>query len=181
VIWLTGTPATAGTGRSCWPELALGIAEAQERDAALRHLTGCAECRRLVAELTTVGDELLLLAPTRQPPPGFASRVLAATVAEPPPRRRPRPIRARRWWLATAAASVVLAAGLGAGSVLLATADERRLADSYQAVLSQGQGSFFAAAPLQGAQGRAGTVFGYQGRPSWVVVTLYASGEPKGR
>jgi len=36
--------------------------------------------------------------------------------------------------------------------VFLATAGDRRLAASYQAVLSQGQGSFFAAAPLQGAR-----------------------------
>ena len=53
------------------------------------------------------------------------------------------------WW---AAAAVVLAATLSAGSVFLATAGDRRLAASYQAVLSQGQGSFFAAAPLQGAR-----------------------------
>jgi hypothetical protein len=39
-------------------------------------------------------------------------------------------------------------------------------------VLRQGQGSFFAAAPLQGSQGRVGTVFGYQGQPSWAMVTL---------
>jgi hypothetical protein len=47
--------------------------------------------------------------------------------------------------------------------MFLATAGDRRLAASYQAVLSQGQGSFFAAAPLKGARGRVGTVFGYQG------------------
>jgi hypothetical protein len=56
--------------------------------------------------------------------------------------------------------------------VFLATAGDRRLADGYQAVLRQGQGSFFAAAPLQGSQGRVGTVFGYQGQPSWATVTL---------
>jgi hypothetical protein len=44
--------------------------------------------------------------------------------------------------------------------------------NSYQSVLSQGQGSFFAAAPLQGPEGRVGTVVGYQGQPSWVMVTL---------
>jgi len=32
-------------------------------------------------------------------------------------------------------------------------------------VLSQGQGSFFAAAPLKTARGRVGTVFGYRGWP----------------
>ena len=76
---------------------------------------------------------------------------------------------------------MVLAAGLGGGSVFLATTGDRRLAASYQAVLSQGQGSFFAAAPLKGARGRVGTVFGYQGQPSWVMTTLQPSIQEEGR
>jgi hypothetical protein len=158
--------------RELAPEFALGVAEGEERDAVLRHLGGCAGCRQLVSELSSVGDELLLLAPAREPPPGFESRILGR-LAEP---RRPRPLPSlgRRRWMAVAAA-VVLAAVVGAGSVLLATAGDRRLADGYQAVLRQGQGSFLAAAPLAGGQGRVGTVFGYQGRPSWVMVTLQPS------
>jgi hypothetical protein len=161
-------------------ELALGIAEGEERDAALRHLSGCGGCRRLVSELSLVGDELLQLAPASAPPAGFESRVLAQ-VTEPPRRWSVQPL-ARRWQrMATAAAAVVLAATLGAGSVFLATAGDRRLADGYQAVLSQGQGAYFLAAPLQGTQGRVGTVFGYQGHPSWVMVTLQPSIPKKGR
>src|SRR4051794_37860831 len=53
-------------------ELALGIADGAERAAALEHLAGCAECRRAVAELSDVTDELLLLAPEREPPPRTA-------------------------------------------------------------------------------------------------------------
>ena len=156
--------------RELAPELALGIAEGEERGAALRHLGGCAGCRQLVSELSSVGDELLLLAPAKEPPPGFESRVLGKLIPPATPRWR-QPF-ARRWrWLAVAAA-VVLAAAFGGGSVLLATAADRQLADSYQSVLRQGQGSFFAAAPLQGSQGRVGTVFGYQGQPSWAMVTL---------
>src|SRR5919108_2872915 len=152
------------------PELALGTAEGEERAAALQHLTGCAGCRRLVSELSSVGDELLLLAPAREPPPGFESRVLGR-IDQPPRRRWLRPL-APRWRLVAVAAALVLAVALGGGSVFLATAGDRRLAESYQAVLRQGQGSFFAAAPLQGPQGRVGTVFGYQGQPSWAMVTL---------
>jgi hypothetical protein len=191
-------------------ELALGIAAGEERDRALRHLSGCPDCRRLVAELSSVGDELLLLAPERQPPPEFESRVLAdlrqlasspspgPSVAPAPPdssaarvvqdsparpplapvpsaRPAPRPrsawLAGRRRWL-VAAVAAVLAGSLGAGTMVLATADDRRLADNYRSVLGAGQGSFFAAAPLQGPRGRAGTVFGYQGRPPWLLVTL---------
>ena len=76
---------------------------------------------------------------------------------------------------------MVLAATLSAGSVFLATAGDRRLAASYQAVLSQGRGAYFLAAPLQGTRGRAGTVFGYQGQPSWVMVTLQSSIQEEGR
>lgn len=165
--------------RELAPELALGIVEGQERDAALRHLSGCAQCRQVLSELSAVGDQVLLRAAEQEPPVGFESRVLAA-VAEPPRRGRLQSLPRRRRWLAVAAA-VVLAASLGGGSVFVATASDRRLADSYQAVLSQGQGAFFAAAPLQGAQGRVGTVFGYQGQPSWVMVALQPSVRESGR
>ncbi len=172
--------------RELAPELALGVATGEERDAVLRHLAACARCQQLVSELSSVADKLLLWAPEREPPPGFESRVLAE-LDESPRRRRLQP--RRRWlqplprrtrWLA-AAAAVVLAAALAGGSVLLATAGDRRLAQSYRAVLGQGQGSFFAAAPLRGSQGRVGTVFGYQGHPSWVMVTLQPPVGEQGR
>src|SRR6266498_3450727 len=139
--------------RELGAELALGIAAGDERDAALRHLNSCAACRRLVAELSSVGDELLQLAPEQEPPMGFESRVLAKLAA--PPRRRPlQPLTRRSRW-AMAAAAAVLVAALGAGSVVVATADDRRLADSYRTALSTGEGSFFSAAPLQGPFCRA--------------------------
>ena len=166
--------------RDLAPELALGIAEGQERVAALSHLSGCPGCRQLVSDLSSVGDGLLLLAPSREPPRGFESSVLAR-LDHPLHERRVLPLMRRRRWVAIAAAAVVLAAAVGGLSVFWATADDRRLADSYQAVLSQGQGAYFLAAPLQGSQGRVGTVFGYQGRPSWVMLTMEPSTRTDGR
>src|SRR5918996_1445705 len=142
-------------------ELALGIAEGQDRDAA-------------------------------PGPPGGLWPVPAAGRGAGGGRRRalsagPRPSATRRVRVPgrlpapAAAAAVVLAATLGAGSVVLATAGDCRLAEGYQAVLRQGQGASFVAAPLQGARGRVGTVFGYQGQPSWVMVTLAPSIPAKGR
>jgi hypothetical protein len=159
--------------RELAPELALDVATGEERDVALRHVATCSECRRLISELSTVGEELLLQVPQHEPPVGFESRVLAA-IAEPTTSSRPEArSRPRRWLTAVVvAAAVVLATALGAGSMFLATAGDRRLAEGYRAVLVEGQGSFFAAAPLEGPQGRIGTVFGYQGRPSWIMVSL---------
>src|SRR5215472_7145499 len=166
--------------RALAADLAIGIADGQERDAALRHAATCAECRLLVAELSSVADDLLLLAPSHEPPPGFASRTLAAmTPSSPRPRRRfarpgiPRATRRHPWVARLAvAASVVVALAVGAGAVYQGTSSDRHLADSYRSVLAQGHGSFFTAAPLQGPTGTLGSVFGYQGQPSWLFATL---------
>jgi hypothetical protein len=156
--------------RELAPELAIGIADGQQRDAALRHAATCRGCRTLISELSTVVDDLLLLAPSHEPPPGFA----AATVARiSPPAARQVPGRHR--WLPrlAAAASIIAALAVGAGAVYQGTASDRQLASSYRAVLAQGHGSFFAAAPLRGPTGTAGTVFGYQGSPSWLWATVH--------
>src|SRR5215467_13218940 len=79
--------------RALAADLAIGIADGQERDAALRHAATCAECRLLVAELSSVADDLLLLAPAHEPPPGFASRTLARMTPSTP---QPRPQAAAR-------------------------------------------------------------------------------------
>ena len=146
------------------PELALEVLGGHERDAALRHVAGCASCRRIVSELSSIGAELLLLAPPRDPPPGFDARVIDRLTA---PSRR-----AHRWrGVAGAVAAAFLAATIAAGSVLVATSDDRRLAATYRALLGQAGGSSFAVASLEGKQGRLGTVFAYDGAPSWVFVS----------
>ena len=177
-------------------ELAIGIADGRQRDAAMRHAATCPDCRQLVCELSAVVDDLLLLAPSHEPPPGFTAETVARifppppgftaeTVARifPPPaaqRRRvswpaARHALADRRWLPrlAVAASIVAALALGAGAVYQGTSSDRQLAASYRAVLAQGHGSFFAAAPLRGPAGTVGTAFGYQGSPSWLFATAH--------
>jgi anti-sigma factor RsiW len=158
--------------RDLAPELALGISSGPERDAALRHLAGCTACRNLVGELGSVADEVLLLAPAHEPPVGFEDRVLARLNGPATARSDGSAASRRRRWMRplAIAASLVLAAALGGGAVLRATSADRRLADSYRGILAEGQGSFFAVAPLKGTG--AGTVWGYQGEPPWLFATL---------
>ena len=165
--------------RELAPDLAIGIADGQQRDAILRHAATCPGCRQLVSELSSVVDDLLLLAPSQEPPSGFADRTLDR-ISAPAARRRAGGPGAqhspagRRWLPRLAvAASIVAALAVGAGTVYQVTAADRQLADSYRAVLTQGEGSFFAAAAVRGPTGRAGTLFGYQGQPSWLWATVH--------
>jgi hypothetical protein len=156
-------------------ELALGIVDGAERAEALRHLSGCADCRRAVEQLSAVTDELMLLAPEHDPPPGFESRVLAQL--QPPAVRRRR--RLPRMLVPVAAATA--AAALAAGVVFGLTADDRRLASHYRETLAAADGTSFEAARLHDAAGaRAGLVYAYRGRPSWIYVALYADRRPQG-
>jgi hypothetical protein len=165
-------------------ELAIGIADGQERAAALRHAATCPNCRRLLAELSVVVDDLLLLAPSQEPPPDFASRTVARILLPAARRRRwrlrpvRRPAPARPSWVPrlAVAASIAAALAVGAGAVYQGTSADRQLADGYRAVLAQGHGAFFAAAPLRGPTGTLGTVFGYQGRPCWMFATVRLPG-----
>jgi hypothetical protein len=165
--------------RELAPELALGLVDGADRARALRHLAECADCRRAVEELSVVVDELLLLAPVHEPPPGFESRVLAQ-MAPAAPRGRVRGWLARLWpagrfrHVLVPVTSAVAAAGLAVGIVLGATGDDRRLADQYRETLAAANGSYFEAARLVDDAGhRAGLVYGYRGRPSWIYVGLY--------
>jgi hypothetical protein len=67
----------------------------------------------------------------------------------------------------------ILGAAAGAGATLAATADERRVAAAYQATLITANGRFLAARALHVTGGpRIGTVFAYEGTPSWVFVVV---------
>jgi hypothetical protein len=155
--------------RELLPELALGVAAGDERARALRHLSGCVECRRELDAMSTVVDELLTLVPPVEPPGGFESAVLDRIAPA-----------HRRWWrrpivrLATAAA-LALAVGVGGGAAvaLHATADDRRVANQYRKVLRVADGRYLAVRPLTAPDlSDVGRIFAYQGNPSWVFAVV---------
>lgn len=158
--------------RDLTAELALGIADGEERAEALRHLSTCAECRREVEQLSQVADELLLLAPVQEPPAGFESRVVEAMGLERRPRRR-----LVRWltprWLAPRLGPALAAAAVTAAVLIGVYQDDRQTADRYRAVLDQANGQYFLAERLADGTGAGGGVaFGYEGRPSWLFITV---------
>jgi hypothetical protein len=156
-------------------ELAAGVASGEERARALAHLATCRDCRQELELATAVVDELVLLAPEREPPLGFESRVLAAL--EPEPSRSTPPSRRRRLaTVALRAAALVLVAALAAGGTWWRTADDRHLAAGYRQTLAVANGRYLAAARLSTPTlPDVGTVFAYQGTPSWIVVTMVAA------
>jgi hypothetical protein len=152
--------------RELAPELALGIVEGEERGRALEHLADCPDCRRYVEQLAEVADELLLLAPHREPPVGFESRVLGEVLPAPQPKRR------RRWRLVLAPAAAAAAA---AALVLAIVAPDLRLASHYRHTLDTAHGKEFESYGLKDADGsHVGTVFSYEGSPSWVHIDVDA-------
>jgi hypothetical protein len=148
-------------------EVALGIADGEDRDRVLDHVAECAECRAELAHASAVADGLLALAPGVEPPLGFELGVRRA-IEPPAPRRRPRLLRPV---VAVAALAAVVA--ITAGSMLFAFRDDRRLADHYRATLAQAHGTYFGAVRLDDEAGRPGGVaFTYRGNPSWLLVTV---------
>jgi hypothetical protein len=158
--------------RELAPEIALGIADGEERAEALRHLSTCAACRRAVEELSQVADELLVLAPAQEPPPGFESRVAEAIGLERPPRRRrPRWLSPRR--LALRIGPALATAAVTAAALVAVYHDDRQTAERYRETLEQADGQYFQAEPLTDETGaRGGVAFGYEGSPSWLLVTV---------
>ncbi|WP_067138858.1 anti-sigma factor family protein [Microtetraspora malaysiensis] len=156
--------------RELIPELAADVASGDERAATLRHVAACPACQRRLDDSAAMVDRLVALAPPHEPPVGFEARVLAEIAP-----RRPRTSR-RRWTAVRAAialaVSAVVAAALSAGVVWQATAGDRGLARDYRNTLTVADGRYLTAAVLYASHERVGHVFGYQGSPSWLFVTV---------
>jgi hypothetical protein len=154
-------------------EIALGIADGEERAEALRHLSTCGECRRVVEQLSQVADELLVLAPVQEPPAGFESRVVEAMgLQESAPRRR-----LARWssprWLARRLGPALTTAAITAAALIAVYHDDHQTAERYRESLAHAGGQYFQAEALADETGaRSGVAFGYQGSPSWVLLTV---------
>ena len=147
-------------------EVALGIADGADRAWALEHVAGCPECRARIERLSSLADELLLVAPPAEPPAGFEDRVVAAI--------GPAPARSRGRRLLVPAIAAAAAAACAAAAVWLALGDDRELADSYREALAVANGEYFDAAPIEQPGGqKVGYAYGYQGRTSWMFAVIY--------
>jgi hypothetical protein len=155
--------------RGLTAEVALGVADGEDRARVLDHVVDCSDCRQELEDMTALADDLVVLAPEHEPPLGFELR----TVRGLQPKRQ----RRRRWRLpAVAFAAAALAATTATASVLFLVRDDRRLAGEYRATLSEANGTAFRAVPLRDtAGGKAGTAFVYEGAPSWMLVTVDSS------
>ena len=146
----------------------MGVASGDVRAKALAHLAGCADCRRELEDVAATVDELLLLAPKQEPPAGFDVRVLSA-INDPAPRH------SVRTGLLVAAA-LVLVAAVAVGVTWSRGEDDRNLADQYRDTLAVADGSYLRAADLKADGTTLGNVFAYQGRPSWLFITVESGG-----
>lgn len=158
-------------------EVATGAAGGADRARVLRHLASCDDCRQELDALARAADDVLLVAPARETPAGFEGAVLARVFEERNSRDHVGDRRRRRAWpgrrpaLAAAALAAVFALG-GSAVVWQATADDRNLAASYRDTLDIANGRYFTAAAVSGPGATAGTVFLYDGDPSWLFVVV---------
>ena len=142
--------------RELLPELAAGVVAGDSRARALAHVATCPGCRRELAELSSVLDSLLLLAPEHEPSAGFESSVLAAMAPEHRPSRRFRAV------LFALAASVV-AIAVAAGIVWWQSSDQ--------------QDPVVAAVTYEGGR-QVGEAVAHGGDRPWVYLRLESAPEP---
>lgn len=147
-------------------ELALGVADARTRAAALQHLERCPSCRRRVQRLSEVSEGLTELVPPVEPPVGFESRVISQL--------RPTPSRAggiAGHRFAMAAAVVVLALIAGVAGWLVGTSGGTAHAPSLPSATTNGH---VVSAELVGQHGPLGQVVLSSGKDPWLSMAVQA-------
>lgn len=154
--------------RELLPEVALAAASGDQRARVLAHVDRCHGCRVRLERAVETADELLLLAPQHEPSPGFEARVLAAMR---PPRR------SRRTAAVLLAAAAALVVAVTAVSVRSADPGGQQTA-AQQQVGPSNTSSLRTAALTTSTGSAAGRVFGHQGEPSWIFMTVH--GVPSG-
>lgn len=167
-------PTECGLISDLLAEMATGAVSGSDRARVMRHLVICDACWDKLTDLTRVADEVLLAAPEHEPSAGFESVVLERIAALTPENdvdvaRSDPP---KRWRRAAAYVLAAVIAGLGsAGVVWQVTGDDRDLASAYRDTLDVADGKYLAAEELVDQDGeRVGTVFMYEGEPSWLFV-----------
>lgn len=100
-------------------EVALGVADAEDRAAVLLHVEQCAACATSLRSLTEVTDGLVALVPPVPPPAGFEARVLASIAKPTEAPARPTLLERARTRPIAVAAAVALAALLTLGGWLV--------------------------------------------------------------
>lgn len=144
-------------------ELALGIADARTRAAAVHHLERCPACRRGVQRLAGVSEGLTELVPPVEPPVGFESRVISGLQAAP---SRTAGNAGKR--LMIAAAFVALALFAGVTGWLVGTTGGTAPAPSRSATAS----GHVVTADLVGQQGSVGQVMLAGGKDPWLSMAV---------
>jgi hypothetical protein len=157
---------TCAAARELLPDLALGTLSGDDRARVLDHLGMCDACATESAELTAVVDEVVgHLGPRVDPPAGFESRVLARIAA---------PARGAPWWkrpVTFVAAVALVLAGTMTGLYAARGGSTRLDAEYVQSLRALG-GKQLRAAPLMKHGQSWGQAFVYEGKGSWVFVSM---------
>jgi hypothetical protein len=161
-------PLTCEDARELLPDLALGVLSGEQRAEVLDHLGTCTACEAETSELAATADELLRLTPRVDPPAGFESAVLARLAAPPP---QPARWRRSRVLIAVAAAAVVVV-GAVAGLFLGTREHEPAIDDRYVDTIQALGGKDLRAAPLLSGTAHWGQAFVFEGKTSWVFVSM---------
>jgi hypothetical protein len=145
-------------------EFALGILDGRARVALLAHVENCADCTERLQELSATADLLMYIPVGVEPPLGFESGIIER-IRQSQPTNRWRP---RAWQLVAAAAAVVVVS-FGLGWTINHSSTPTTPVQAAGAMKQH---------VLEANGHDVGTVYAYSGSPSWMFVTVDATGAP---